>query len=161
MEKTLIGLLGLLAVAPTIWAADNYSISFLPPTPLAGQAVVAHVASNVGKICSIDPGSILRSGSTITLSVKFDDFCLPEAVTYRDFALGPLAAGGYVVVFQACGDNPPPFPSDCHNETEAQLFVGRVRTDSAPVNSTWGLLALAMGLVAAALGSSSKSGRAR
>ena len=128
-------------------AASIYSISFLPEAPISGQSVVAHVSNSYGPFCTPDPGSIAKSGATITLSIELSDACSPQDRSYRDFSLGSLGAGIYNVAFQSCTSYPAPQPRTCRTELLTELVVGTAPIVSVPSLSSWWLLALSLGLV--------------
>ena len=127
--------------------ASIYGISFLPEAPISGQAVVAHVSNSYGPFCTPDPGSIAKSGTTITLIIELSDACSPQDRSYRDFSLGSLEAGIYNVAFQTCTSYPAPQPRTCRTELLTELVVGRAPVVSVPSLSSWWLLALILGLV--------------
>jgi hypothetical protein len=152
MATKLIRLFGLALVSAVLRvqaATAEYAISFIPPSPIAGQPVFARLIDDARTLCSIDPAVVAREQSTITLSIRLDDISCPphNVVEYRDIALGVLSAGTYQVIVRNCVDDPLPGAQPCLQQLETRLVVGAKRVDAAPTFSLWGALAVTLGIV--------------
>jgi hypothetical protein len=152
MARILTRLFGLALVSAVLRvqaATAEYAISFIPPSPIAGQPVVARLTDDVRTLCSNEQGYVTREQTNITLNIYLNDTSCPpqDVVGFRDFPLGTLDAGTYQVLVQNCVDNPVPGTPPCEQQLVTRLVVGAQPVDAAPTFSLWGVLAVTFGLV--------------
>jgi hypothetical protein len=98
MGRILIRLFGLALVSAVLRvqaATADYAISFIPPSPIAGQPVVARLTDDVRTLCSNEQGFVTREHTNITLNIYLNDtsFSPQDLVEYSDFPQGTLGAG--------------------------------------------------------------------
>jgi len=150
-SKTIVRALAI-ALAACAWSASadaTITATLIPSPPVFQQPLAVRLADTQGPHCWPATASIMRDGNVITLSLSFTDSCNKSSVLpYRDYALGTLTQGSYVLIYRSCANNPPPLPSTCNTVLQLPFTI----TVPVPAASAWSILALIAGIFSISAG---------
>ena len=130
------------------WAITSFSVQFIPSSPQPGSDITARVASLLSSLPACLPAatSINLSGTTITMRLDYGDTCgTGSPLPYRDYPLGPYAAGSYTFAINVCVSGPTS-PVTCGIEYQGPLVVG-TNISSIPVLSLCASVATLLGML--------------